>query len=83
MTPERLTLTIKNKLSVGDVIEIMTPVGNVSYTLDAMWDKKGAPIDAALGSGWVCQIANPFKDIDAASLQFALIMKQVDEPIFT
>ena len=83
VTPERLTLTIKNKLSVGDVIEIMTPVGNVSYTLDAMWDKKGAPIDAALGSGWVCQIANPFKDIDAASLQFALIMKQVDEPIFT
>lgn len=83
VTPERLTLTIKNKLFVGDVIEIMTPVGNVSYTLDAMWDKKGAPIDAALGSGWVCQIANPFKDIDAASLQFALIMKQVDEPIFT
>lgn len=83
VTPERLTLTIKNKLSVGDVIEIMTPVGNVSYTLDAMWDKKGAPIDAALGSGWVCQIANPFKDIDTASLQFALIMKQVDEPIFT
>ena len=83
VTSERLTLTIKNKLSVGDVIEIMTPAGNVSYTLDAMWDKQGAPIDAALGSGWVCQIANPFKDIDAASLQFALIMKQVDEPIFT
>ncbi|UNU73876.1 tRNA 5-hydroxyuridine modification protein YegQ [Moraxella nasovis] len=77
-----LTLEIKNKLIVGDTIEIMTPKGNVSYVLDAMWDKKGEPIDGALGSGWVCQINNPFEAFDD-SLQFALVMKNVDEPMFS
>ncbi|OOR85398.1 tRNA 5-hydroxyuridine modification protein YegQ [Moraxella canis] len=83
ISDERLTLTVKNKLMVGDSIEIMTPQGNVSYTLTEMWDKKGAVIDGALGSGWVCQIANPFKDMDKDVLKFALVMKSVSEPIYT
>lgn len=81
-TAERLTLTVKNKLMVGDTIEIMTPKGNVSYELSQMWDKKGEPIDGALGSGWVCQIANPFKDMDDG-LQFALVMKNVDKVVYS
>ena len=68
---------------VGDTIEIMTPQGNLSYQLTDMWDKKGEPIEGALGSGWICQIANPFKDMSQDVLQFALIMKNVSEPIFT
>ncbi len=83
ITPARLTLTIKNKLMVGDTIEIMTPQGNISYQLTEMWDKKGEPIDGALGSGWTCQIANPFKDMSNDILQFALVMKHVNEPIYT
>lgn len=83
ISDERLTLTVKNKLMVGDTIEIMTPQGNISYTLGEMWDKKGNAIDGALGSGWVCQIANPFKDMDKDVLQFALVMKSVSEPIYT
>lgn len=83
ISDERLTLEVKNKLMVGDTIEIMTPQGNITYTLDQMWNKKGEPIDGALGSGWVCQIANPFKDMDHDVLKFALIMKQVNEPIYT
>ncbi|AWY19292.1 tRNA 5-hydroxyuridine modification protein YegQ [Moraxella bovis] len=80
---EKLTLTVKNKLSRGDEIEIMTPQGNLIYTLDKLWDKKGNEIGSALGSGWVCQIINPFKDMDKEILKFALVMKKVDEPIFT
>ena len=83
ITPTRLTLVIKNKLMVGDTIEIMTPQGNLSYPLKEMWNKQGEPIDGALGSGWVCQIANPFKEMQDDVLQFALIMKSVSEPIFT
>ncbi|TWV84089.1 tRNA 5-hydroxyuridine modification protein YegQ [Moraxella sp. VT-16-12] len=83
ISDERLTLTVKNKLMVGDTIEIMTPQGNISYTLGEMWDKKGNVIDGALGSGWVCQIANPFKDMDKDVLQFALVMKSVSEAIYT
>ncbi|PNK59710.1 tRNA 5-hydroxyuridine modification protein YegQ [Psychrobacter sp. FDAARGOS_221] len=80
---DKLTLEIKNKLEVGDTIEIMTPKGNVTYTLEQMWDKKGNPIDAALGSGWVAQINNPFKDMDQTNLQFALIMKNVKQAIYS
>lgn len=83
ITDDRLTLEIKNKLEVGDTIEVMTPKGNLTYTLDQMWDKKGDPIEAALGSGWTAQIINPFKDIDREMLQFALVMKNVKQPIFS
>ncbi|WP_296203212.1 tRNA 5-hydroxyuridine modification protein YegQ [Psychrobacter sp. UBA3962] len=83
ITDDRLTLEIKNKLEVGDTIEIMTPKGNLTYTLEQMWDKKGNPIEAALGSGWTAQIINPFKDIDREVLQFALVMKNVKQPIFS
>lgn len=83
VTAERLTLDVKNKIMVGDEIEIMTPQGNVNYTLNEMWDKKGNPIDGALGSGWICQISNPFKDLGEDVLKFALVMKKVDEPIYT
>ena len=83
ITDDRLTLEIKNKLEVGDTIEVMTPKGNLTYTLDQMWDKEGNPIEAALGSGWTAQIINPFKDIDREMLQFALVMKNVKQPIFS
>ncbi|MDO5652178.1 MAG: tRNA 5-hydroxyuridine modification protein YegQ [Moraxella sp.] len=82
ISDEYLTLTIKNKLMVGDEIEIMTPSGNVKYVLDKMWDKKDNAIDGALGSGWICKIVNPFKDYDD-ELQFALVMKTVNEAIFS
>ena len=55
---EFLILDIKNKLMVGDEIEIMTPKGNVVYLLTQMWDKKNASIDGALGSGWTAKIKN-------------------------
>lgn len=83
ISPTRLALEVKNKITVGDTIEIMTPKGNITFKLDAMWDKKGNAIDAALGSGWVCQITNPFKDIDKQYLQLALVMKNINKAIYT
>lgn len=80
---DKLILEIKNKVEVGDTIEIMTPKGNLTYTLEQMWDKNGNPIEAALGSGWIAQINNPFKDMSADSLKFALIMRNIKQPIFT
>ncbi len=80
---EHLTLEIKNKLEVGNTIEIMTPQGNTTYQLTEMWDKTGNPIEVAKGSGWQVQIANPFSDLSAEVLQFALIMKNVEKPIYS
>ncbi|ANB91939.1 protease [Moraxella ovis] len=78
-----LTLEIKNKLMVGDDVEIMTPKGNLTYRLTDMWDKKGNAIDGALGSGWIAKIKNPFSDISHDDLKFALVMKSVSEAIYT
>lgn len=78
-----LTLEIKNKLMVGDDIEIMTPKGNLTYTLTKMWDKKGNAINGALGSGWIAKITNPFSDISYDELKFALVMKSVSEAIYS
>lgn len=80
---DKLILAIKNKLEVGDTIEIMTPKGNITYPLEQMWDKKGNPIEAALGSGWTAQINNPFKALDEETLSFALVMKNVHKPIYS
>ncbi len=80
---ERLTLDIKNKLEVGNTIEIMTPQASTSYTLEEMWDKKGNPVEVAKGSGWQVQIANPFDNLPAEVLQFALIMKNVEKAIYS
>lgn len=80
---DKLILAIKNKLEVGDTIEIMTPKGNITYPLEHMWDKKGNPIEAALGSGWTAQINNPFKALDEETLSFALVMKNVQNPIYS
>ncbi|MBS9777869.1 MAG: tRNA 5-hydroxyuridine modification protein YegQ [Gammaproteobacteria bacterium] len=79
----RLKLAMKNKLTVGDVIEIMTPKGNVTLELIKMWDRKGNTIDVAPGSGWEVQIPNPFTDITDTELQFALIVKNLSTPIYT
>ena len=83
VSDEFLTLVIKNKLMVGDEVEIMTPKGNLTYQLNEMWDKKDNAIDGALGSGWIAKIKNPFNDISKDDLKFALVMKSVSEAIYT
>ncbi len=83
VTPDKLILEIKNKLSIGDTIEIMTPKGNLTTILTGLWDNKGNAIDAALGSGWQATIRNPFQDLSADDLQFALIMKNINAPIYS
>ncbi len=83
VSADKLTLEIKNKLEVGDTVEMMTPKGNLTYILTELWDKNGNAIEAALGSGWIAQINNPFTDMDKQTLQFALMMKNVKKPIFT
>ncbi len=72
---EFLTIDVKNKFCVGDSIEIMTPAGNVTLVLNQMGDKYGNPIEAALGSGWIVQIPNPFKGLSAEVLKFGLVMR--------
>jgi len=54
----------KNKFSVGDELELISPGGNQRFTLTEMIDKDGNAMESALGSGYEVSIplpANPGK----------------------
>lgn len=42
---------VKNKFILGDSLELMTPKGNVIFTLEAMENRKGEATDDAKGNG--------------------------------
>ncbi|UJF21438.1 prephenate-dependent tRNA uridine(34) hydroxylase TrhP [Shewanella sp. OMA3-2] len=44
-------IEVKNKFSVGDSVEIMTPLGNMNLTIGQLVNRKGAQVEAGLGSG--------------------------------
>ncbi|PKG57911.1 U32 family peptidase [Shewanella sp. Choline-02u-19] len=44
-------IDVKNKFSVGDSVEIMTPQGNLTLNIDSLVNRKGESVEAGLGSG--------------------------------
>lgn len=54
-----LTVSVNNRFEVGDQLELMTPQGNVEFSLTEMINAKGQPTDAAPGSGHVVQFPIP------------------------
>jgi putative protease len=53
---------VKNKLSVGDKIEIIAPHGNIDITLEQMQSLKGEPMEVAPGAGYQVRIPLPGAD---------------------
>ncbi|GBU13958.1 peptidase [Enterobacterales bacterium] len=68
-------IDVKNKFSVGDSVEMMTPNGNVQFTLEALRNKKGQPVDVAPGNGHIVYASLP-EDI---SLEFAILLRNLQE----
>jgi len=52
-------IEVKNKFAVGDRLELLTPSGNHTFTLDVMLDKGGKPLQEVLGSGYQARIQLP------------------------
>lgn len=52
-------LEVKNKLAVGDQLELVTPEGNRRFRLNAMEDMEGAPMLEAPGAGYRVRISVP------------------------
>jgi len=62
---KRILIDIKNKISVGDELELLTATGNRQFILQTMQDKNGKPVDCAPGSGhqvWL-DIDNDINDV--------------------
>lgn len=60
---ERLVeVLVKNKFTVGDTLELLTPRGNRLFVLEQMFDRNGQPMIEAPGGGYVVRIAIPAMD---------------------
>ena len=54
-----LTVDVKNRFEVGDVLELMTCEGNHEFKLEAIRDRQGRERQDAPGSGFVVKIEAP------------------------
>jgi putative protease len=50
---------VKNKFSIGDLLELVTPSGNLRFSLPAMENLNGGAMDCAPGSGYIVRIPVP------------------------
>ncbi|MGB2078995.1 MAG: tRNA 5-hydroxyuridine modification protein YegQ [Vibrio sp.] len=65
---------VKNKFLKGDSLELMTPQGNVVFTLEHMENRKSESIDDAKGNGHFVFIPVP-EDMD---LEYGLLMRNLN-----
>jgi putative protease len=68
----RAELAVKNKLAVGDEVELIAPGGNRRLRIAALEDMDGRPLREAPGGGWQVRTALPLAPQEAA---FALLAR--------
>lgn len=68
----RYLIDVKNKFKVGDTMELLTPAGNIAFTLNEMQDKDGKPLQEAPGGGWKVKIPLP-----AEADEFGLLVRDL------
>ena len=64
-------VAVKNKFSVGDSLELMTPQGNINFTLEHMENAIGEAMPVAPGDGYTVWLPVP-QDLE---LNYALLMR--------
>ena len=72
---EWLTIDVKNKFEKGDLMELVTPSGNITFPLEAMLNKDGQAADVAPGSGHVMRIPVPADLAPGAIDEFAMLVR--------
>ncbi|KGQ29766.1 tRNA 5-hydroxyuridine modification protein YegQ [Gallibacterium anatis] len=68
-------IAVKNKFLLGDEVEMMTPKGNIVFTINQMFNHKGEAVEAALGDGHFVFVPVP-EDI---CLDYALLMRNLTD----
>ncbi len=66
---------VKNKFLVGDTLELMTPQGNLTFTLEQLKNRKGESMEYAPGSGHIVYLPIP-KEVQ---LEHALLMRNLNQ----
>ncbi|MNP13792.1 hypothetical protein D3C76_1060880 [compost metagenome] len=65
---------MKNKFTKGDSLELMTPQGNINFTLEHLENGKGEAITVAPGDGHTVWLPVP----EEVELEYALLMRNFD-----
>ncbi|VXB05941.1 putative peptidase [Pseudomonas sp. 8AS] len=65
---------VKNRFGIGDRLELMTPEGNISFTLEHLEKANGEAVDVAPGDGHILYLPLPAQ-IDP---RYALLMRHLD-----
>ena len=73
--PEGLVeVEVKNKFTLGNSLELMTPQGNLSFQLEQLQNRKGEQIDVAPGNGHIVYLPVP-KEIDVS---YGILLRNFD-----
>jgi putative protease len=59
---------VKNKISVGDRMELILPSGNHDFVIEDMRDLEGRPLTEAPGSGWRVRLPLPAEQVELGLL---------------
>lgn len=70
---EMAEVRVKNRFAVGDGMELMTPKGNLRFTLEHLESRAGDAVGVAPGDGHVVYLSVP-PEVD---LRFALLMRDL------
>ncbi|QSX32837.1 tRNA 5-hydroxyuridine modification protein YegQ [Shewanella avicenniae] len=68
-------IDVKNKFGVGDSVELMTPQGNISLTIETLENRKGEQIDCGPGNGHTVYLPVP-AEVD---LTHAILLRNLTE----
>ena len=77
---EWLSIDVKNRFERGDLMELVLPSGNVTFSLDTLLDRNGDPTDAAPGSGHFVRIPLPDGTDPAQINEFAMLVRYLPRP---
>jgi putative protease len=72
---EWLTIDVRNRFEAGDRMELVTPAGNLQFTLPEIIGRDGEPADIAPGSGHVVRVPLPEGLGDLPIDQHALLVR--------
>lgn len=67
------TVEVKNRFAAGDRVELITPTGNLDFTLERIENLRGETLDVAPGSGHRVRIPLTTQ-LSARDAEFALLM---------
>ncbi|TBU92885.1 prephenate-dependent tRNA uridine(34) hydroxylase TrhP [Phytopseudomonas dryadis] len=70
---ELAEVRVKNRFAVGDGLELMTPQGNLRFTLEHLENARGQHVPVAPGDGHVLYLPLPA----GVELQYALLMRDL------